>query len=122
MPELTPAEIADQNLRHLCAVTGATYSPDHKAYSPMGNIAYPGPWVRIVLQGTEFYICAQYIIKMGPSYRSGTCFYLSKTYEVNEAVTGEKTPYAEQVASALLLLRNDPSIFDRWAQHNGPYA
>jgi len=31
-------------------------------------------------------------------------------------------PYPERIASVLLLLRNDPTIFDRWAKHDKYYA
>jgi hypothetical protein len=114
MPELTPDELADQNLRHLCAVTGASYSPDHSAWSPVDSSTYPGPWVRIAINQCEYYISAGLVSKVKPHAggRQRTCYF----------VWQQKLPYAEVVASALLLLKNDPAIFDRWATHDGPYA
>lgn len=125
MPELTPAEIADQNLRHLCAVTGATYYPDHNTEAtPLPGDGYVGPWVRITLAGTTYDILTRHVIMYfglpGPltvaRYQS-TCFYLFPS-----TASDDSLPYAERVASALLLLRNDPTIFVRWRQQDGPYA
>lgn len=124
MPELTPAEIADQNLRHLCAVTGATYYPDHNTKAtPVPGHCYVGPWVRIALAGTTYDILTDHVIMYsglpGPltvAPHKYTCFYLVSSSADHEP------PYAERVASALLLLRNDPSIFCRWARKDAPYA
>jgi hypothetical protein len=40
-----------------------------------------------------------------------TCFYLQYN----------SVPKAEQIASALLQLRNNPELFVRWAEHSGAY-
>lgn len=115
MPNLTPHEIADQNLRHICKVLGASYSPDHRSFSPLRDPAYPGPWARIVLGGAEYYITAGYVVRLVRGYEASTCY-----YPYPSAVAA--CPNPELVASALLLLRNDPTIFDRWCGRGGAYS
>lgn len=116
MPNQTPHELADQNLRHICAVLGASYSPDHSSYSPLGDPDYPGPWVRITLAGADYYITAGYVVQVrGNLYQLRTCYY---PYPSDLAAC----PNPELVASALLLLRNDPTIFDRWCLHQGAFS
>lgn len=43
--------------------------------------------------------------------RGGTCFYLPNQH----------VPAAEKIASALLQLRENPGLFDRWASQRGPF-
>lgn len=115
---MTPNEIAEENLRKLCGVTGASYSPDHKSYSPVGNPEYPGPWVSIVMGEYVYYILAGHIRRETTrgfyGYSDATCYYIYPNAPM---------PSAEVIASALLLLRNDPSIFSKWCLRDArPYA
>lgn len=114
---MTPYELADQNLRHICAVLGAAYSPDHKSWSPIGNCEYPGPWVRLGVEGLTFYILAGNVVKFEGAQRiAATCYYIFPCLEDSQ------TPFPEKIASALLLLKNDPELFDKWRKQDGPHV
>lgn len=112
-----PEELADENLRKLCAVTGAEHHKDHWMLSPMGNPTYPGPWVRVKVGEVTYTICVQYAIMEKAGISFGTCYYIFP-------VTGETQfiPHAEVVASALFLVKNDPNMFEKWSLQDGPYA
>lgn len=128
---MTPNELAEENLKHVCAVTGASYSPDHKRFSPMESATYPGPWVRIVLDSTEFYISAGYIHRYQQHSwgreHNGTCYYTAKPTDCECCTCAGgfiacDVPHAENIASALLILRNNPAIFNDWERRNGPHS
>lgn len=119
---MTPREMAEENLRKLCAVTGASYSPDHTSFSPLKDPSYPGPWVRIELSGDVYYISAGYVqrTKAGIDPQlfvqgTHTCYYVF-------APSSLPIPNAESVASALLLLHHDPKIYERWSERDGPHS
>ena len=83
----------------------------------MDDFSYPGPWVCIAIGGATYYISVGYIHRDQGGYRLGTCFWVAE-----DATSAAVLPYAELVASALLLLKNDPSLFLKWANHDGPHA
>ena len=65
---------------------------------------------------TRFQVCGSYVRRMQDvnnpkSTYEKTCFY-----------TADKSmPKAEQIATALLLLKNNPALFDRWAAQTGAF-
>lgn len=63
---------------------------------------------------TRFYVRDRYVRRMRDATNpecgyDETCFYC-----LNRAM-----PRAEEIASALLQLKNNPSLFDKWARENG---
>jgi hypothetical protein len=47
----------------------------------------------------------------GAKAAGGTCFY----------IPNERMPVSEKIATALLQLKNNPGLFDRWATQNGTF-
>lgn len=69
--------------------------------------------VLVPIQKHEYYVQTGYVYK----YSSGilvarTCIHFSNTF----------TPDPEFIASVILLLKHDPSIFDRWVRQDNYYA
>lgn len=64
--------------------------------------------------------------------RIGRYWYYVKGHEIDRSdgtgkiestcLQGGTMPYPEQIASVLLLLKNDPTIFTRWQRHDNYYA
>lgn len=118
MPSLEEVwKLADDNLRRVCALVGASYSPNHIAFSPVGNNGYPGPWVRLEVGDLVFYVVVGHVRceRKGGSCIGMTCYYSWPANEIG-------MPQAEVVASALLLLHHDPSIFTKWQLQDGPHV
>ena len=97
----TPRDRAKTYLRRIVALTGGTR---------MGN-GYD-----INVGATRFHVRDGYVTRMRDvtdpkcAYEE-TCFY-----------TADKTmPKAEQIATALLQLKNNPALFDRWAAQSGAF-
>jgi hypothetical protein len=98
---ITPKVRAKTYLRRIVALTGATQ---------MGN-GYD-----INVGTTRFHVRDRYVTRMRDvtdpkcAYEE-TCFY-----------TADKTmPKAEQIATALLQLKTNPALFDRWAAQSGAF-
>ena len=98
---ITPKVRAKTYLRRIVALTGGTQ---------MGN-GYD-----INVGTTRFHVRNKYVSRMRDlnnpkgAYEE-TCFY-----------SAERTmPKAEQIASALLQLKNNPALFDRWAAQSGAF-
>ena len=98
---ITPKDRAKRYLRRIVALTGGTR---------MGN-GYD-----INVGTTRFHVRDRYVTRMRDvadpkcAYEQ-TCFY-----------TADKTmPKAEQIATALLQLKNNPALFDRWAAQSGAF-
>lgn len=110
-------KLADDNLRRVCALVGASYSPDHASFSPVGNPGYPGPWARLEVADFIFYIVVGHVRceRKGGYCVGTTCYYTWPAQAV-------MLPKAEMVASALLLLHHDPSIFRKWQLQDGPHV
>ena len=88
-------------LVRVVVLTGAT---------PMGN-AYD-----LTAGKTRFHVRYRYVRRLRDlTYLQGayeeTCFYPAHT----------EMPKAEQIATALLQLRNNPALFDRWAAQSGAF-
>ena len=86
-------------LRRVIAITGATQKDNHYILD-VGK--------------TRFQVRDRYVRRLRDSTNSesrydGTCFYV-----VNRGI-----PEAEEIASVLLLLKNNPALFDQWANQNG---
>jgi hypothetical protein len=95
-------EYRTQNyLRRIVALTGATQ---------MGN-AYD-----LTVGKTRFHVRYRYVRRLRDltdpqgAYEE-TCFYPAK----------KEMPKCEQIATALLQLRNNPALFDRWAAQSGAF-
>lgn len=98
-------ELARQNLDQVMKVTGATWGTDGRVDIKIGKYIYkiePGHIYRLELmrlgKGGEGVIW------------DGTCLQVSGF------------PGPEQIAAPLLLLKNDPTIFDRWKKHDAWYS
>jgi hypothetical protein len=88
-------------LRRIVALTGATQ---------MGN-AY-----ELTVGNTRFHVLYRYVRRLRDltdpqgAYEE-TCFYPAK----------KEMPKSEQIATALLQLKNNPALFDKWAAQNGAF-
>jgi hypothetical protein len=96
---------ARANLLKVVQAVGAKF-----ANSPLPP---PGQETRVLLKagGGQFLVTPGLVykyIRNLDDYSYGTCFHFTAP-----------VPYDEYVASALLLLKNDPTIFDRWARQDG---
>jgi len=65
---------------------------------------------------TRFYVRDGYVSQVvsvtGPTKKcEGTCFYPSQ----------QDMPAAEKIATALLQLKNNPALFDKWAVRSGGF-
>jgi len=97
----TPKDRAKTYLRRIIAVTGATQ---------MGN----GYDINVGI--TRFHVRDRYVTRMRDvtdpkcAYEE-TCFYSAD----------KSMPKAEQIATALLQLMNNPALFDKWAAQSGAF-
>jgi len=98
---IAPKDRAKTYLRRIVALTGATQ---------MGN-GYD-----INVGTTRFHVRDRYVTRMRDvtdpkcAYEE-TCFYSAD----------KSMPKAEQIAAALLQLKNNPALFDRWAAQSGAF-
>lgn len=113
----TPDELATENLMRICVNTGASYSPNHVGWSPLG---FPGPWVRIALGDATYYISVGWVVRTRGILAPVRFYERTCVYFVDDE--GRAVPGPEHVATALLLLKNNPALFDAWARHDGPHA
>lgn len=122
MPEKpkTPEELATENLMRICVNTGASYSSDHVAWSPLEAPGYPGPWVRIALGDATYYISVGWVVRTRGILAPVRFYERTCVHFVDDA--GRAMPHSEHVANALLLLKNNPALFDAWKRHDGPHA
>jgi hypothetical protein len=93
---------AETYLRRVVAFTGATRL---------------GAYYVLDVGKTRFEVYDSYVCRtpsvtdLTATTHEGTCFYLSKQY----------MPAAEKIATALLQLKNNPRLFDKWAGQSGVF-
>ena len=98
---LTPKDCAKTYLRRIVALTGAT---------PMGG------YYVLDVGTTRFHVRDRYVRRMRDvtdpkcEYEE-TCFYAAE----------KEMPKSEHIATALLQLKNNPALFDKWAAQSGAY-
>ena len=97
----TPKNCAKTYLRHIIALTGATQ---------MGSCYV------LDLGTTRFHVRDRYVRRMrdvtGPKCEyEETCFYAAE----------KEMPKSEHIATALLQLKNNPALFDKWAAQTGAF-
>jgi hypothetical protein len=98
-------EHAEQYLRRVIALTGATQ---------MGR-----PYCILDVGNTRFEVHDSYVSRtaIGSNSREttkaarGTCFY----------IPNERMPVSEKIATALLQLKNNPGLFEKWAAQTGAF-
>ena len=97
---------AEAYLSRIIELTGATQMGRHYCVLDVGN--------------TRFEVHDSYVsrapIMAGSTAAAkpaagGTCFYIPNYY----------MPVSEKIATALLQLKNNPALFDRWAAQNGTF-
>lgn len=97
---------AEACLRRIIELTGATQVGRHYCVLDVGN--------------TRFEVHDSYVSRApiaagstggAKSLAGGTCFYIPNHY----------MPVSEKIATALLQLKNNPALFDRWAAQNGTF-
>src|SRR5258707_14846707 len=97
----TPTNCAKTYLRHIIALTGATQ---------MGSCYV------LDLGTTRFHVRDRYVRRMRDvtdpkcEYEE-TCFYAAE----------KEMPKSEHIATALLQLKNNPALFDKWAAQTGAF-
>ncbi len=89
-------EKARRNLEQIAKVVGAHLE------APL--------YARLTLGKDEFRIVPGQVRRIRSGSDQQTCFQVSAPF-----------PHPEHIASALLLLKNDPTIFDRWVKQDGYY-
>ena len=94
---------ARDHLLHLVKVTGAQVENLNNPFNQ--------PRVHLIVEGKEFIIGYGRVERAGKFGMATTC----------DTVQGGMPPF-EEIASALLLLKHDPTIFDRWAKQDGFYS
>ncbi len=98
---ITPKDRAKPYLRRIVTVTGATQ---------MGNVYV------LDVGTTRFHVRGRYVrrtldVTDPQCAYEETCFYSAH----------KEMPKSEQIATALLQLKNKPALFDRWAAQNGAF-
>lgn len=96
-------------LRHFVRVTGATMI-EGVAVDPVGN-RHPLT-VSILIGVSKYVIVYGNIFRIRGGLEEVTCYH---------TMSGSEPP-ADCILSALLLLKNDPTIFDRWMKRDDYYA
>lgn len=91
---------AEAHLRRIAALTGATRVGPYCYLLDAGNTRF---------EVHDSYVCPMPSVTYPSATPSGTCFRLPN----------HRIPVAEKVATALLQLKNNPRLFDRWACQNG---
>lgn len=105
MPETNAWDLALAALERAMDATGAIFLPGNRSIAC------------IQISEWQFYISTNFIIRYDRQHsREYTCL----EYCYKSAI--ERPPDWEILASFLLLLNNDPTIFERWKRQNGPYA
>lgn len=72
--------------------------------------------------GTLFTVSPRNIVKRTPISEQITCYYVADQCRTFVGPHSVPLPAYEAMATAMLLLHNDPTIFDRWAKQDGAYA
>jgi hypothetical protein len=98
-------ERAERYLRRIIALTGATQMGRHYCILDVGN--------------TRFEVHDSYVSRTPIRSNSrdttkaagGTCFY----------IPNERMPVSEKIATALLQLKNNPGLFEKWAAQSGTF-
>lgn len=99
-----------ESLRRICNAVGAHLN-ENPFRDPMGNVSTLTVTVRI--KDWEYCIVPGYIFRLSAQYGlHATCYHTA---------TGTEPP-ADCMLSVLLLLRNDPAIFNRWERQDGFYS
>jgi hypothetical protein len=98
---LNPKERAIRNLRRIVAVTGARQVDD-------GYVVEVGKM--------RFHVRDRYIKRLRDTTDPKCAFEETCFYPVHKDM-----PKAEQIATALIQLRNNPGLFKKWAAQSGPY-
>jgi hypothetical protein len=98
---ITPKDRAKTSLRRIVALTGATQ---------MGN-GYD-----INVGTTRFHVRDRYVGRLRDMNNSKGAYEETCFYSVDKSM-----PKAEQIATALLQLKNNPALFDRWAAQSGAF-
>lgn len=94
-PKFTPADRAEEYLERIAALTGAQQDDDGAYLLTTGRIRF--------LVGDKF-------VRVISHHGESTCF----------SVAGDPDmPSAEVVASALLQLKNNPGLFEKWRELQG---
>ena len=97
--EVRAEERAESYLRRIVALTGATQVGRHYCIMTVGQ--------RRLEVHDSYVSCTS-----EPAAASrGTCFY----------VPNQRMPVSEKIANALLQLKGNPEIFDRWAAQSGAF-
>src|SRR5258706_10884542 len=91
----TPRRQAAKYLERIAALTGARQE-------------YDGSY-RLTAGGKEFVLDSRFVSDLSSRYKS-TCFYIATDREI---------PSAEIIASALLELKNNPRLFEKWRERRG---
>lgn len=87
-----------RNLERVCKVTGAEFNQG------LGCVV-------LKLKDAAFYIYPHEIHRKIGVRTSTTCYYIG---------SGTPVPFYEVMATAILLLRRDPTLFDKWREdHTG---
>jgi len=98
-----PESVRNQAQRYLLRVVALT------------NAIEVGDGCYLLYAGTNtFHVRDRYVTRLregkdAKSRYDGTCFFLGN----------QEMPSAERIATALLMLKNDPTLFDKWAVKDG---
>jgi hypothetical protein len=93
--KFTPAERAEEYLKRIAALTGARQDDDGAYRLTTGSIRF--------LVGYKF-------VRVMSRRDESTCFSVAADPDM---------PHAEVVASALLQLKNNPRLFEKWRRRQG---
>jgi hypothetical protein len=91
----TPPRRAAKYLERIAALTGARQEHDGS--------------YRLTAGGRDFVLDSRFVSVIS-SRDEATCFYIA---------TGREIPSAEVIASALLELKNNPRLFEKWRKRRG---
>jgi hypothetical protein len=92
---------AKRYLQRIAALTGATQSDD----------AYV-----LDVDKTRFHVSHRYVKRLRDATDPGCAYEETCFYPMHKGM-----PKAEEIATALLQLKNNPALFDSWAAQNGPF-
>jgi hypothetical protein len=121
--DTTVAEKARANLLQVVRATGATLDGRLPSVEQSFTIAPYSPVVHLDIPGEPFF----FVIVPGTIYKfrratDGRPDVLMAYTCYNFGAAAHAVPYDEYVASALLLVKNDPSIFERWCRMDKAYS
>lgn len=115
MPEvdrLLAYQKAADNLERVVKALGAEPVGIDPLHPFTGSIERAGFGIRIYLAGSEFIVLAGHIFRLNGNkeIEARTCYYGPVT-----------EPWPENIASALLLLKQNPGVFEKWRKQDGYY-